>query len=475
MPDPVQDASIPKRTDVLIIGAGLSGGIVAEHLTSQGRECVMLEAGRHWQTSDFPLPELTQGQLFWKQGIETTSDGRMIVLRGKCVGGSSVVHQALLDLPPEDTLGRWADRANIDWLRDGTLLNLAKTELDDGGFRHCEVPASANNGNARHFLNGMQREGWQARQLRRAQGDCGWNEGQHCMDCVGGCPRGSKQSALVTSLPRAVANGLQIFAETQAQSLREDGTGVTLTWHRNGQTGTITANQLVLAAGSIGTTTLLLRSGFATDLPALGHQFCIHPQFNSFARFKDPVDGHLGAFQSVASDEPRFQAKGFKLECVALPRAVMALTLPWSGRRDGQLEDYRYWAGAEVSIRDASPGRIRVRGKQYHLEKQLDDVEHARRAEARQIIEQVFRAAGATQVVHGWTGISVHPMGGAALSKDRQQGVTDPDFRLHGTSRIHVCDSSLFPEALGANPSLTVMALARQASQAISAGTLAHG
>ncbi len=56
MAEPTKAQPIPKRTDVLIIGAGLAGGIVAERLTREGRDCVMLEAGRHWQTSDFPLP-----------------------------------------------------------------------------------------------------------------------------------------------------------------------------------------------------------------------------------------------------------------------------------------------------------------------------------------------------------------------------------------------------------------------------------
>lgn len=465
MTNDMRSGEVPKSAEIVIVGGGLSGGLVAERLVNAGFQCVMLEAGRHWSAADFPLPELLQGQLFWNNGMEFTDDGRMVVLRGKCVGGSSVVNQALLDTAPEQTQERWAARTGIEWLGDGTLPRGASALLDSGRFTHTVIPHAANNGNAQRFVAGMQANGWQARQLHRAQGDCRWQEGGNCIECLGGCPRRSKQSALETTIARAEAGGLRVVSEVDVDRLRETAGGITLSVRHRGRRRELRARSVVLAAGAIGTTAILLRSGYGSALPALGQQFFVHPQFNSVARYDTPVDGHVGAFQSVASDEPRFAAQGFKLECIALPRSVMALTLPRSGQPGGCLPDYRYWAGAEASIRDTEPGRIVVTARGgTRLVKRLSPADVAKRDAARKVIADVFRAAGAREIVHGWASLSVHPMGGAALGTDRRTSVVGPDFRLHGARRIHVCDVSLFPDAIGCNPGLTVMCLAERAA-----------
>jgi choline dehydrogenase-like flavoprotein len=59
---------------------------------------------------------------------------------------------------------------------------------------------------------------------------------------------------------------------------------------------------------------------------------------------------------------------------------------------------------------------------------------------------------------------SSHPQGGNALSRDPSKGVVGPDFRVHGTERLYLCDASVFPAAITVNPQLTVMALAEMAA-----------
>ena len=57
-----------------------------------------------------------------------------------------------------------------------------------------------------------------------------------------------------------------------------------------------------------------------------------------------------------------------------------------------------------------------------------------------------------------------HPQGGNALSPDRERGVVDPSFRVHGLDNLFVCDASVFPSSVTVNPQLTVMALADYAA-----------
>lgn len=457
--------ALEDHTDVLIVGSGIAGGIVADRLCAAGRSCVMVEAGRHFTAADFPLPSVAQGSLFWRQGMEFTNDGRMMVLRGKCVGGSSVVNQALLDIASDKTLERWARKSGASEVFGDTIMRRYEHLLEGKGFQHRVLPEAANTGNAKVFLRGMRKCGWKSRQLRRAQSDCGWDEGQNCIDCLSGCPRNSKQSALVTSLPRAKANGLVIFDRTQVLGITDTGAGARVTLMREGRKSVVNCNLAVLAAGSLGTTEILLRSGFKTQLRTLGENFHFHPTYYSFARFAEPVDGHIGAFQSVGSDEPRFDELGFKLECLALPMPVMAMVTPWSGTDQGKLVDYRHWACAEIAIHDTQPGRISVRGNRWRtITKGLSRRDRESRRCGRDIVDRLFRQAGAEEVVHGWLSLSVHPMGGCGISSRADGGVTRPDNCLHGSRNIFVCDSSLFPDALGRNPSLTVMALADMAA-----------
>ena len=63
--------------------------------------------------------------------------------------------------------------------------------------------------------------------------------------------------------------------------------------------------------------------------------------------------------------------------------------------------------------------------------------------------------------------VSAHVMGGSTMSSDPSTGVTRPDGRLHGLDDVSVHDGSLFPTSIGANPQLSVYALAARLSDAL--------
>ena len=56
--------------------------------------------------------------------------------------------------------------------------------------------------------------------------------------------------------------------------------------------------------------------------------------------------------------------------------------------------------------------------------------------------------------------ITVHPLGGCAMGSTASEGVVDEWGRVHGHPRLHVADGSVMPGPVGANPSLTIAALA---------------
>src|SRR4051794_1114439 len=96
------------RFDFIIIGSGVSGGRVAYNLTVAGAKCLLLEAGKEYSAATFPKNELDySSRLFWGGGLEVSQDGRLGFLRARCLGGTSIVNQALLD--------RFDEKVWTDW------------------------------------------------------------------------------------------------------------------------------------------------------------------------------------------------------------------------------------------------------------------------------------------------------------------------------------------------------------------------
>ena len=58
-------------------------------------------------------------------------------------------------------------------------------------------------------------------------------------------------------------------------------------------------------------------------------------------------------------------------------------------------------------------------------------------------------------------------MGGCAMSGDERLGVTTPDGCYRGLANLSVHDGSLFPTSLGANPQLTIYALAAKLASSL--------
>lgn len=82
--------------DVVIIGAGISGSFMAHALTKAGKRCLLLEAGKSFEPGHYPSSKLdANSQLYWSGGVEFNTAADLGILRPKCVGGGSIVNQAL--------------------------------------------------------------------------------------------------------------------------------------------------------------------------------------------------------------------------------------------------------------------------------------------------------------------------------------------------------------------------------------------
>jgi choline dehydrogenase-like flavoprotein len=455
--------------DAVIVGAGISGSFIAQALSEAGMKCVMLEAGQQFTRETYPRSEVdANALLYWGGGIELTKDANIGLLRPKVVGGGSIVNQALLDRFDDDAFDSWRQASGVGFLTRAEL----DPWYDRAAAQICisKVPEQYANGNADIFRTGFARNGYRSAPLVRAQRDCHFEDGNCCIECLMGCRIDSKQSMPVTVLKRARAAGLEVIPEFEARRVESAPGEVRVSGDaRHGGATTYTGKLLVLAAGAIGNSRLLLASGFDKRLPALGQNFYTHPQYMNLGVYDEPVNAQRGPLQSYKSDDPGFRRSGFKLENVFGPPVAVAMLVPGFGAAHlRRMKQITHFACIEVAVRDTNPGRIRVNSRGTAVvEKTLNDEDRRRRDRGLAAIRNIFLSTGAKEIIEGDIAIGLHLMGGCNLGVDPARSVTGPDFRLHGFDNIYAADSSVFPNAPGINPSFTIMALASMAGERI--------
>ena len=454
--------------DAIIVGAGVSGSFIADQLTAAGMKCLMLEAGQFFDRRTYPRVEVdANSRLYWGGGIELNHDASIGLLRPKVVGGGSIVNQALLDRFDDDAFDSWRAASGVDFLSRDQLAPWY--ERAEQSLSLQEIPARYRNRNAEIFRQGFDNNGYRWAPLRRAQRDCHFEDGNDCIQCLWGCRIDSKQSTPVTVLRKALDRGLELIAQFEAIQVEARADEVAVSGNANGQPQTHRAKRLVLAAGAIGNSRLLLRSGFGERLPALGHNFYTHPQYMNLGLYAEPINAHKGPLQSLKSADAGFRRSGFKLENVYGPPAALAMLVPGFGRKHlSYMKRVSHMACIEVAVRDTNPGRIKVkRNGAMTIEKSLNAEDAARRNRGLAAIRNIFLSTGAKEIVEGNIAIGLHLMGGCNMGTDASRSVVSPEFGLHGYSNIYAADSSVFPNAPGINPSLTIMAMSLKGADQI--------
>lgn len=452
--------------DFIVVGSGVSGGRIAYELTEAGARVMLLEAGQEFSAQTFPPQELDySAMLFWGGGIEISSDGHVGFLRAKCVGGTSIVNQALLDRFDDLAWSDWKTASGVGFFDRSSMeshYSACEKELAVADFQdhHC-------NRNARIFRQAFDRAGYGWKYLHRAASDCALDKGSDCILCLGGCPRDSKQSSLVTVIRAARKKGMELQSDCEAQRIEVAPNRVRVFATQRGEKREFAAAKLVLAAGAFGNTQLLWNSGYKEKLPALGKRMTCHPQFMTYALFDETVDAHKGAFQTVKSDDPKLRAAGFKLENVYAQPIGTAMLLPGYGsQHQRKMARFRSYASMEVAIRDDAAGELRVaKNGKLIIDKPFTNADQSKAKRGLDLVRELFTGAGAREIIGCQQKFGLHLMGGCAIGVDGASSVVDPEFKLHGTQNVWIADSSVFPGAPGINPSFTIMALSHRAAQ----------
>jgi choline dehydrogenase-like flavoprotein len=488
------------EADVVIVGTGAGGGIAAETLCDAGLTVLMIEEGPLKSSRDFHMLENeAYRDLYQESAARKTADKAINILQGRCVGGGTTVNWTSSFRTPEPTLAYWASAYGIDGFGPGDLAPWFDRIEQRLGVAAWTIAPNANNA---ALAAGAEKLGLHWGTIRRNVRGC-WNLGY----CGLGCPTNAKQSMLVTTIPRALSQGATLVTRARAQRFvtrgdrvdalecqAMDASGTTPTGRRI----TVHARAYVSAAGAINTPALLLRSHVPDPYGILGLRTFLHPTVVSAALMPGRIDGFSGAPQTIFSDQfvqmvPPAGPMGFKLEAPPVHPVLAAITLPGHGRQHAAWMQRLPRMQVLIALLrdgfhpDAIGGRVRLAGDgtpilDYALTPYIFD--GVRRAFA--AMAEIQFAAGATSVkpIHGegrsYAGVdaaktaiegfdlrpratpivSAHVMGGAPLGPDPRHAVIDPAGRHHQLANLHVFDGSLFPTSIGANPQLSIYAIA---------------
>jgi choline dehydrogenase-like flavoprotein len=497
---PVLDVNDPNevdaeeiKTDVAIIGSGAAGSVLAYRLAERGREVVLLEGGKHVDPRDFVEDERVQfSRLFADGGMQMSVDSRFQVLQGKCVGGSTVVNNAVCYDLPDRTLQRWNDSDGLDAGIDPE--DLAKS------FRRLRewLPVYSQESSKRLQVGGTKMaEGIEALGLDGNGGVVDAN----IKDCLGsgycniGCAYGKKLSALDNILPRAqreFGEGVRIFSECLAEYIETKSHRATEVVCRlsDGRRLRVAAETVVVSGGALASSLLLQRSGLGGRLAGTGLSFNVGAPLT--ADFEEELNSYDG-LQITHGYRPPGEEQ-LILESWFNPVGTQALMMPgWFRDHYENMRRYPHLSCIGVVVGSQRNGTVKpTRGRGMRLTYDPSDADLALMLKGTKLAARIHFASGALRVmpmtfrsrsytsleqvdeldeiVRDNTDIALHtshPQGGNAVSRDPGKGVIDERFGIHGIENVYVCDASVFPSSVTVNPQLTVMALADYAAAGI--------
>lgn len=538
--------SLKDEYELVVVGSGYGGSVIAARLAEQGHSVCLLERGKEWQPGDFP--DTFSGL---SRNVRTSSNPLALVdyylcedidvLKGNGLGGTSLLNLNV------------AYRPDREFFEDPRWPKTYR-DLGDSGeiwkyYQRAENILRPNHHPRWNKLTKVQRMKQRFDQLNDAQfGPVNITvnfdlDGEKnpfgvtqypcidCGDCFPGCNVGAKNALYMNYIPYARQKGAEIHTQIEVRHVvqRTKGGWDVIYRHNSddghGEDKTLLAHNVVLAAGALGSTEILLRSAThgLTLSERIGHGFSGNGDFLGLAYNNDVRCDVVGygnhpdslraqvkpgptIVSSIQYDRSRPFAERITVEDFALLPSSLVDTfrraLPGLAALTGEDTDHGLADKARELARigqdqiawnpnaalnhsmvylvmafdDAKgrmflndKGRVNIDWPSVHKDPIFDRIEDELKAHA--------RALGGTWVHLDRPGlfdannlITAHPLGGCDLGDDADGGVVDADCQVFdGDGGVHeglfVVDGAVLGVPIGVNPFLTIAAVAERTAE----------
>jgi len=418
------------KAQTVVVGSGPGGATVARELARRGREVLVLERGAYHR----PLGSyVTLFRMMDRFGMRTSIEGTAVA-RLLTVGGSSVAFCAAA-LPPPAWL---KDRYGVDL---APYVAEATTEL-----KLAPLPERLIGQGAQRIRAAAGEEGLDWRPLLKFidAEKCDLK----CPRCYAGCSKGAKWTAR-DYIKDALGAGARLKPRARVDEVLTSGGRVTGV-KGVGPSGdfVVDAEDVVLAAGGVGTPVILQASG----LPAAGQGFFIDPLTITYGTYEGPGSGRDIPMSCGTTD---LRDEGILMTDVIDPWPLYLFGLIMAGPRalPGFLR-YPHTLGIMTKVRDELSGSVAADGS---LSKPIGEEERGKLARGTEMAARILRRAGCdpSSIIDAPLR-GAHPGGTARIGE-----LVDSDLQTEITG-LYACDASVLPEPFGLPPVLTLIALGKR-------------
>jgi cholesterol oxidase len=512
--------------DAIIIGSGFGGGPVACRLAESGASVLVLERGRRWAPGVFPRgvgdPWLYDNNTPEKQNgwFDIRRFDKMIVIQAAGVGGGSLAYSSVTIEPDAEFF-----TSGTGWPQEISNAEMAPFLAKAAQMlRPQRIPENQGTARSRVIRDAATRLGYEARlsllplsitfdpdwnyalpdahnprHSRRHINEHGVEQGTcvHLGNCNIGCDVKAKNTIDLNYLAVAEQRQAVVRPLCNVTSVEPAGGAYRVLYdqleHGRRLSRQELATRVVVAAGSLGSTELLLRARDQhRTLPNLSGQLgqkwspngnVMAPDVYEDANRVQPgqgppissgldfLDGSVEGQRFIIEDDglPDL-SRGMRTKSSVTPAHAVGV-FPELARllaKFNPLGSQMTWLGVGV---DASNGRLRLRRpllRPWRRELTLD----WQLTQSRLLISAIHRmqkrisdAAGGELWIWPFdTLVTVHPLGGCSVGNSAANGVVDHAGSVFGYPNLYVVDGAVMPRAMGVNPSLAIAAFAERAA-----------
>ena len=427
------------ETDVAIVGGGPAGCTLARELSKKGKKVILVEKGRgddRFLGNGFGMILRLEKGLHFPLPIKHTREGDTVIL-AQCLGGGTLLYAGAAAWPDLHYWKRYGIELPQDLIEEAARESWVQLVPDD-------------------FIGPGTRRVWEAAReagvpfeklyrhidFKKCQPNC-----DHCLD---GCLKDAKWTAREYA-EEAARNGATVLTNTKARSIviERGVVGGIRAKAKSGQEYDIDAKVVVCSAGGTDTARLLQRCGF----PEAGRWFTGDPTFFTFGFVKEGLgnggehpmavgwhdEEHKVLFCSMTEPKGGWHMQLLQDEHLkALPR----------------LRSYRKVLGVFAKVSDDGVGKVAPNGG---ISKTFTEQDRKRFEYSRGVNTRILAKAGCDpNDIHHSGFVMGHPSGtlrvGQLLNTDLETSVKN----------LYCCDTSVFPEAPGLPPALTILVLAKR-------------